>query len=71
MKRNNELLENNFKYHQPTPQKQDKYIKLRETAKDLAYLIIELCPESRERSKAITDLEQSIMWVNSGIARYP
>jgi len=67
----NETLETNFKYHPPTQEKQDKYVALRETAKSLAYLITDLCPESRERSIAVTGLEASIMWANASIARNP
>jgi len=71
MQTKNELLEKNFSYHSPTLEKQEKYVKLREKAKELAYLITELCPESRERSLAITGIEQSIMWANASVARYP
>jgi hypothetical protein len=32
-------------------------------------LINDLCPESREKSLAITNLEQAVMWANAAIAR--
>ena len=65
----NEQLENNFKYHQPKDGQPEKYDKLRNKAKELAYLIDELCPKSREQALAITKLEEASMWANAAIAR--
>ena len=65
----NERIENNFKYHAPKEGQPEKYTALREKAKELAYLIDELCPDSREKSLAITNLEQATMWANASIAR--
>lgn len=65
----NEQLENNFKYHTPVEGQPKKYEQLREKAKELAYLIDELCPKSREQALAITKLEESSMWANAAIAR--
>jgi hypothetical protein len=38
-------------------------------ARKLAYLINEDCPDGREKSIAITKLEESVMWANAAIAR--
>lgn len=65
----NEELENNFKYHSPKEGQPEKYTAIREKAKELAYLIDELCPDSREKSLAITKIEESSMWANASIAR--
>ena len=65
----NEQIENNFKYHTPKEGQPEKYTALRSKAKELAYLIDELAPQSREKSLAMTKLEESIMWANSSIAR--
>lgn len=65
----NEQIENNFKYHAPKEGQAEKYNSLREKAKELAYLIDELCPNSREKSVAMTQLEDTIMWANASIAR--
>lgn len=62
-------IDNDFKYHSPQPDQVDKYAAIRETAKVLAYLINDVCPESREKNLAMTALEQSVMWANSSIAR--
>lgn len=65
----NPQIENNFKYHSPKEGKPEKYTALREKAKELAYLIEELCPNSREKSIAFTQLETAILWANTSIAR--
>jgi len=65
----NPQIENNFKYHEPKKGQPEKYNELREKAKELAYLIDELCPNSREKSIAITKLEEVSMWANASIAR--
>lgn len=62
-------IENNFTYHPPKDDQAERYMMIRKEAKEFAKLISELCPESRERSIAITNLEQSVMWANASIAR--
>lgn len=62
-------IENNFKYHKPTQSQQERYTALREKAKELAYLIANYCPKSREKSLSLTKLEESVMWANASIAR--
>lgn len=62
-------IENNFKYHAPGGTQKDRYERLRAEAKSLAEKINELCPDSREKSLAITNLEQALMWANAAIAR--
>ena len=62
-------IANNFKYHSPKAGQSEKYTELRIKARELAYLIDELCPASRERSLALTKIEESIMWANASIAR--
>ena len=65
----NPQIENNFKYHSPKEGQHQKYENIRKKAKELAYLIDELCPNSREKSVAMTNLESAIMWANASIAR--
>lgn len=62
-------IENNFMYHAPKEGQPEKYTAIREKAKELAYLIDEQCPNSREKSLAVTNLEQSVMWANASVAR--
>lgn len=65
----NSQIENNFRYHSPKEGQPEKYTQLRNKAKELAYLIEELAPQSREKALAITRLEESVMWANASIAR--
>lgn len=62
-------IENNFTYHAVKPGQQEKYVAIREKAKELAYLIAELTPTSREQSVAMTNLETAVFWANAAIAR--
>ena len=62
-------IENTFTYHPPKGDQQDRYGEIRGKAKELAYEIAMSCPESREKSLAMTNLEQSVMWANAAIAR--
>ena len=62
-------IEKRFTYHRPKEGQPEKYTQLREKSKELAYLIQELCPDSREKSLAITKLEEAVMWANAAIAR--
>lgn len=43
---------------------------LREAAIELGAHIVEGVPDSREKSLALTDLEQAVMWAVAGIARH-
>lgn len=67
----NTQIEAAFTYHAPTPEKQEYYITLRNQAKELAYTMDKICPNSREKSLAFTKLEEVIMWANAAIARNP
>ena len=67
---NTERIENNFKYHPPTGEAQtEKYEFLRSEFKALAHQVDAKCPASREKSLALTALEESVMWANAAIAR--
>ena len=62
-------IENRFTYHAPKEGQAERYVTLREAARDMAALIDLECPDSREKSLAITALEECVMWANSAIAR--
>lgn len=62
-------LSNTFVYHSPKEDQPQRYGELREKAHEMALLILEYCPPSRERSLALTALEESNMWANASIAR--
>lgn len=61
-------IEKRFTYHSPKG-KEQRFQTLRDNAKSLANIIKKQCPDSRERSLALTKLEEVIMWANASIAR--
>ena len=64
----NEQIENTFTYHKPFGSQPERYEDIRNEAKRLAKTIQEACPESREKSLALTNLQQAVMWANASIA---
>ena len=63
-------LVNRFTYHPPRPGQAERYQEIRDSARELAELIEGECPESREKSLAVTNLEQAVFWANAAIARH-
>jgi hypothetical protein len=63
-------LENRFAYHTPKDEKTGlTHGDVRAKCLNLAVQLNELVPEGREKSLAITHLEEVMMWANAGIAR--
>ncbi len=64
----NAQIANIFSYHKPLPGQSDRYERIRAKARELAELLEAECPESREKSTAFTNLQQTVMWANAAIA---
>lgn len=64
-----EIKEKIFTYHPPKGDQAERYVKIRDMAKDMALAMVEMCPPGREFSLARTKLEESVMWANAAIAR--
>ena len=62
-------LMNRFVYHAPFGDQVQRYQTLRDAGFQLAVLMHDLCPESRELSLALTKLDAVIMFANAAIAR--
>lgn len=62
-------IENKFRYHEPKGDQPQKYAMLRNMGRELAELVNNMVPDSREKSLAMTKIEEAIMWANAGIAR--
>lgn len=62
-------IESRFTYHAPKKEDIAKFPTIRDSAKELAYLVKELVPVGREQSLALTKLEEVVMWANAGIVR--
>lgn len=56
-----------FEYQRPTEKQVDRITLVREACKDLYDLLLDTLPNCRERSLAITKLEEVSMWANKGI----
>ena len=65
-------ISNRFDYHPPKgEQTRFSHERVRGATKDLALAYVNLVPPGRERSLAITKLEEAMYWANAGIARNP
>jgi len=62
-------MEIRFSYHPPKGNQTVRYDLIRGTGKVLAQMLVDLCPDSMERSVAITKLDEVVMWANAAIAR--
>ncbi len=66
-----EEIKNRFSYHAPSKGQVNIYESMRNAARNLAEFLNELCPESREKTLAMTKLEEALFWANASIARNP
>lgn len=57
-----------FTYHPPKPGQAERYTALRGAAHAYAIVVNDLTPSSRERSLALTAIQESVMWANAAIA---
>lgn len=62
-------IANDFTYHAPHGDQDERYVAIRNACKGLALLMASACPESRELSLALTAIEQASFYANAAIAR--
>ena len=63
-------FDKDFTYHAPKDESQiERYGRIRDMAKGMAWALAEMCPQSREQSVALTHLEEMVFWANASIAR--
>jgi len=65
-----EEFDNRFDHHPPDGLKVQLHQLLRNVIKDAAVVVAHECPEGREKSLAITKLEEAMFWANAAIARH-
>lgn len=63
----NEQIEKYFTYQPPIAGNLPKFTKIRDKAKELAYILDENCPASSEKSKSLDKLREVVMWANASI----
>lgn len=61
-------VEHIFTYHPPNKKQSEDYNRLREAARDLAFVILRTCPESADRSAAFRKLRECVFVANASIA---
>ena len=64
----NEVVERFGPYRKPTDVTIPKYIAIQQTCQNLAVLIHQLCPESKQKSSALSYLEITKMLANAAVA---
>ena len=62
-------INNRFSYHAPDEDAITAHEHIRFDAKIYADTINRYCPDGREKSIALTKLEEAVMWANASIAR--
>jgi len=63
-------IDNRFDFHPATTaEKRAEHGSVRNACAELAHQINEVAPEGREKSLAITKLEEVMFWANAAIAR--
>jgi hypothetical protein len=68
---NEQEILDRFKQHRMTEDPQESSTMIRSSAIELAILINLATPDSREKSLAITHLEEAVMWANKALALHP
>lgn len=63
-----ETLDHVFTYHAPTEDQIERYRRIRAAGRHLAAALLADCPDSRERSLALTSVQQAVQWGNTSIA---
>jgi len=64
-------LRDRFHYHAPSAEGIKTHAKLSAEFTSLAQTVAELVPVGRERSLALTKLEEAKFWASAGVARNP
>lgn len=63
------VIDNNFTSHEATDELERVYASMRSEAKRFATIVNNTCPESREKSLALTKIEEAMFWANAAVAR--
>lgn len=66
----NDELRKRFEYHNVNEDQIEKIEEIRRKFIEIAFLIDEVCPVSREKALSLTNLETASFYANASIARY-
>lgn len=64
----NDAIEALFTYHAPTGDQAERYKKIRNAAKALAYEVDRCCPAGPDRTASIRLIREAVMTANASIA---
>ncbi|WP_280186016.1 MULTISPECIES: DUF7681 family protein [Nocardia] len=65
-------IDNRFDFHPATTEeRRTEHEDIRAAHKEVAHFIDRTVPPGREKSLALTNLEQAMFWANAAIARQP
>ena len=64
-----EEIHDRFTYHPPSERGVQRHAKLTVGFVDLATVIDAVCPDGREKSLVMTNLEQAKFWASAAVAR--
>lgn len=62
-------IENNFRFHPPMAGQSEMAAALRSKAREMAYVIHDICPPSREKQIAMQHLEQAMFYAEAAFKR--
>ena len=62
-------LDHNFKHHAPDADAITCHESVRAAAREMTVRVLSVAEPSRERSLALTKIEEAMMWANAAIAR--
>lgn len=64
-------FDNRFSYHAPNDKQKELHQRARSIMHDAAVEVDGMGPDCREKSLAVTALEEAMLWTNAMIARNP
>lgn len=64
-----ESIEKRFQARTPSADQAGRCERFRDAARELALFAAELSPVCRERSTALTKIEEAVMWFDAAVAR--
>ena len=64
-------IEEWFTYHAPTPEQQERLVRMREAAKTFAHVINECTKPSADKTAAFRKLREAVMTANASIVLEP
>lgn len=67
----NENIDNVFSYHTPKESQPARYEAIRAAAKEFAKVVFANVPDCADRSTALRNIRESVMWANAAVALEP